>query len=91
METPRLKSTIERTGKIAGEILISLVKFYQFAISPYVGSNCRHSPTCSNYMIGSIREWGPAKGFWIGMKRLLKCHPGGSSGFDPVPKKDDQK
>lgn len=82
-----MKSTIDWTGKISGKIMISLVKFYQVAISPYLGSNCRHTPTCSNYMIGAIREWGAAKGFWLGLKRLMKCHPWGTSGYDPVPKK----
>ncbi|WP_370647601.1 membrane protein insertion efficiency factor YidD [Rhodohalobacter sp. 614A] len=68
--------------------MISLVKFYQFAISPYLGSNCRHTPTCSNYMVEAIQEWGAAKGFWLGLKRILKCHPWGTSGYDPVPKKN---
>lgn len=86
MEKQRLKSTVDLTGKITGKVMISLVKFYQFAISPYLGSNCRHTPTCSNYMIGAIKEWGTAKGFWLGLKRIFKCHPWGTSGYDPVPK-----
>ncbi len=69
-------------------LLISLIKFYQAAISPYLGSNCRHIPTCSNYTMEAIREWGPWKGSWIGIKRISKCHPWGTSGYDPVPKKD---
>nr|WP_234572631.1 membrane protein insertion efficiency factor YidD [Rhodohalobacter sp. 614A] len=83
-----LKSTIDFTGRITGKVMISLVKFYQFAISPYLGSNCRHTPTCSNYMVEAIQEWGAAKGFWLGLKRILKCHPWGTSGYDPVPKKN---
>lgn len=90
MEKPILKSIIDWTGKITGKILISLVRFYQFAISPYLGSNCRHIPTCSNYMIEAIREWGAAKGLWLGTKRILKCHPWGTSGYDPVPKKPSE-
>lgn len=70
--------------------MLSLIKFYQLAISPYLGSSCRHTPTCSNYMLQAIQEWGTAKGFWMGLKRLLKCHPWGTSGYDPVPKKSEE-
>ncbi len=65
-----------------------LVKFYQAAISPYLGSHCRHSPTCSYYMIEAVEEWGVLKGVWLGLKRIGKCHPWGTSGHDPVPKKE---
>ncbi len=65
---------------------IYLVKFYQTAISPYLGNNCRHQPTCSQYMIEAIEEWGFFKGVLLGIKRLSKCHPYGTSGYDPVPK-----
>lgn len=91
MEKPLLKSTVEWTGKISAKVLISLVKFYQLAISPYLGSSCRHTPTCSHYMVEAIQEWGAAKGFWMGFKRILRCHPWGTSGFDPVPKKENQQ
>ena len=69
-------------------LLIALVKFYQAAISPMLGSNCRHTPTCSAYMIGAIKEWGPFKGLWLGLKRIGRCHPWGTHGYDPVPKKE---
>lgn len=90
MGKPLLKSTVDLTGRITGKFLILLVKFYQLVISPYLGSNCRHTPTCSNYMIEAIQRWGAVKGFWLGFKRLLKCHPWGTSGFDPVPEKDPE-
>ncbi|MDZ7719950.1 MAG: membrane protein insertion efficiency factor YidD [Balneolaceae bacterium] len=76
---------------MTAKVLILLVKFYQLAISPYLGSNCRHAPTCSNYMVEAIREWGAVKGLWLGIKRILKCHPWGTSGVDPVPKRDKKK
>jgi uncharacterized protein len=85
------KSTGEVAGAVVSWILIKTVRFYQLAISPYIGSNCRHSPTCSNYMIEAISVWGPLKGTWLGFKRLAKCHPWGSSGHDPVPKKENGK
>ncbi|MBR9998079.1 MAG: membrane protein insertion efficiency factor YidD [Cyclobacteriaceae bacterium] len=72
-------------------IIIGLVRFYQGAISPLLGSHCRHTPTCSQYTIEAIREWGPFKGTWLGMKRLSRCHPWGTHGYDPVPKKPDNQ
>ncbi|EMR01208.1 membrane protein insertion efficiency factor YidD [Cesiribacter andamanensis] len=71
--------------KLFSGLLIGLVRLYQLFISPLLGSNCRHSPTCSAYMIGAIREWGPFRGTWMGLKRIGRCHPWGTSGYDPVP------
>lgn len=68
--------------------LVVLVRFYQLAISPLLGSNCRYSPTCSAYMIEALHTHGFFKGLYLGTKRILKCHPWGGSGFDPVPKKE---
>ncbi|MCI5108791.1 MAG: membrane protein insertion efficiency factor YidD [Candidatus Pacebacteria bacterium] len=61
------------------------------AISPYLGSNCRHHPTCSYYAIEAIQEWGILKGIWLGLKRISKCHPWGTHGIDLVPKKDQNE
>lgn len=66
-------------------LIVWLVKFYQLAISPYLGRTCRYQPTCSNYMIEAVNEWGPIRGFWMGLKRIGRCHPWGSHGHDPVP------
>jgi putative membrane protein insertion efficiency factor len=66
-------------------ILILLVKAYQLTISPLLGSNCRFYPSCSHYMIEAIEKKGAIKGLYLGIKRLSKCHPWGSSGIDPVP------
>jgi uncharacterized protein len=62
------------------------IKVYQYTISPLLGQNCRHEPTCSSYTIEAIKEWGPLRGWWMGLKRIAKCHPWGSTGYDPVPK-----
>jgi uncharacterized protein len=85
------KSIGEALGAAIAWVIIKMIRFYQLAISPYLGSNCRHSPTCSNYMLEAITIWGPLKGTWFGLKRLIKCHPWGTSGYDPVPKKDSGK
>ena len=71
--------------KILSKMIIGLVRFYQLAISPYFPKSCRYHPTCSQYMIEAIKEWGFLKGILLGIKRILKCHPWGGHGFDPVP------
>ncbi len=68
-------------------LLIIPIKFYQKFISPLLGSNCRYTPTCSHYSVEAINEWGPIKGTWLSIKRILSCNPWGGSGYDPVPKK----
>ncbi|MDA3880217.1 MAG: membrane protein insertion efficiency factor YidD [Prolixibacteraceae bacterium] len=67
--------------------LLGFVYFYKYAISPLTPASCRHVPTCSNYMIEAIKVHGPLKGFWLGIKRLSKCHPWGTHGYDPIPPK----
>ena len=75
--------------KIAEYILFGLVRFYQVGISPLFPASCRYSPTCSQYMIEAIKEWGPGKGMILGIKRISSCHPWGGHGYDPVPKKGE--
>jgi uncharacterized protein len=70
------------------KLFILPIRFYQMAISPYLGKNCRYQPTCSHYAIDAINEWGVLKGMWLGLKRIFKCHPWGGHGFDPVPNKE---
>ena len=69
------------------KVFILPIKVYQWLISPLLGQNCRHEPTCSNYAIEAIREWGVIRGIWLGIKRISKCHPWGTFGYDPVPLK----
>jgi putative membrane protein insertion efficiency factor len=64
-------------------ILIQSVKFYQRAISPLLWSSCRFTPTCSQYMILAIEKYGPIRGVWKGILRILRCHPFHPGGFDP--------
>lgn len=68
-------------------LFILPIKGYQYFISPLLGNNCRHVPSCSQYMIEAIQQWGILRGIWLGTKRLLRCHPWGTSGYDPVPGK----
>tara|TARA_Y100001970_G_C14220773_1_gene852550 strand:+ start:1804 stop:2052 length:249 start_codon:yes stop_codon:yes gene_type:complete len=64
--------------------LIFLIKTYQLVLSPLFGKNCRYLPTCSEYFITALNNYGLLKGCLLGIKRLFKCHPFGGSGYDPV-------
>ena len=67
-------------------IFITPIKIYQLFISPMLPNTCRHLPTCSDYTIEAINEYGVLKGTIKGLNRILRCNPLGSSGFDPVKK-----
>lgn len=66
-------------------LLIGLARLWQIGPSRILPPSCRYSPSCSAYMIGAIAKYGAIKGSWLGLKRLLRCHPWGGSGHDPVP------
>jgi len=65
--------------------LLLLVKVYKYAISPLLPMACRYEPTCSNYMIEALNKYGLLKGGYLGVKRILSCHPWGGHGSNPVP------
>lgn len=66
-------------------LLIYLVKCYQYAISPMLGAHCRFTPTCSQYAVEALAKHGAAKGIWLSVRRLSRCHPHHAGGYDPVP------
>tara|TARA_B100000989_G_scaffold228886_1_gene175837 strand:- start:661 stop:912 length:252 start_codon:yes stop_codon:yes gene_type:complete len=70
--------------------LIKIIKGYKFLISPLIGNSCRYLPTCSEYSIEALKNYGFFKGTYMSVKRILSCHPikflGGGEGFDPVNK-----
>lgn len=70
------------------KIILLLIRFYQKYISIFLGKNCRFIPTCSAYTYEAIERFGVLKGVFLGIKRILKCHPWHPGGFDPVPKKN---
>jgi len=74
-----------RARQTAAAALIGLVRLYQLGISSWLGPRCRFEPTCSHYAIAAIRRFGPARGGLLALKRLLRCHPWGTPGYDPVP------
>ena len=75
--------------KIIDNFIILIIKLYKYLVSPFLISNCRYLPTCSEYFIDCVKLNGTLKGTLLGIKRILKCHPvkflGGGSGFDPAP------
>ena len=77
--------------KIAVSILIGIIKSYQIVISPFLKGSCRHMPTCSQYAIDAIKQFGPIKGLYLSINRLLRCRPYGTSGYDPVPDKEERQ
>ena len=64
---------------------VVLVRFYQLCISPLTPAACRFTPTCSQYALEALRKHGLIKGLWLTVRRLVRCHPWGGSGYDPVP------
>ena len=72
-------------SRLLAALLLMPIRFYQVAISPLLGPSCRFTPTCSEYARQAIVKYGPFKGLWLAVKRLLRCHPWGGSGYDPVP------
>ncbi len=65
-------------------VLAALV-FYKRLISPWLPAACRFHPTCSEYMMQAVERYGALRGMWMGVKRLLRCHPLAEGGYDPVP------
>lgn len=61
------------------------VRAYRMVLSPWLGVNCRYQPTCSAYALEALEKHGAIRGGWLALRRILRCHPGGGSGYDPVP------
>ena len=71
--------------------LLVIIGFYKYIISPLTLPSCRHNPSCSEYASQAIKEWGPLKGSWLSLNRIIKCNPWGTHGFDPVKRKKPTK
>jgi len=82
-------------GKLLVALLSAPIRAYRALISPLSPDACRFSPSCSAYALEALNQHGPVKGLWLTARRLSRCHPiswlGGSSGFDPVPKRQIQR
>lgn len=76
---------MKKIGRIVKKVMIMLIRFYQQALSPYKRFHCIYIPTCSQYAIEAIEKYGPLKGGFLSIKRILRCHPFAKGGYDPVP------
>lgn len=65
--------------------MMKAIRFYQTSVSPLCLPRCRYIPTCSEYTMEAIEKYGAIKGGWLGLKRILRCHPFRKGGYDPVP------
>lgn len=72
-------------GYLIQQLFLLIIRLYQMLISPLLGANCRYTPTCSQYGLEAIKKYGPFKGSWLTLKRILSCNPWGGHGHDPVP------
>lgn len=66
-------------------IVIGLIRLYQAGIAPLLPAACRYTPSCSEYAVIAVRRFGTARGCWLGLRRIFRCHPFGGRGYDPVP------
>ncbi|MGE5320130.1 MAG: membrane protein insertion efficiency factor YidD [Hyphomicrobiaceae bacterium] len=76
---------------LAQKILVGAIRFYQLALSPWLGRQCRYLPTCSEYGKEAIEKHGALRGSWLAAKRIGRCRPGCAHGYDPVPPVDPPK
>ena len=79
------KAIIREISWVLVSLLLLPIWIYQKAISPYTPPSCRFTPTCSEYARQALLKHGPIKGLWLAVRRILRCHPWGGSGYDPVP------
>jgi hypothetical protein len=76
--------------RLAVALLLGILRVYKLGISPFLGPSCRYAPSCSDYAAEALRVHGVMRGAWLAVRRVLRCHPLGGSGFDPVPQSDGE-
>lgn len=81
----KVRVLIYKLSLLLVRMLVLPIRFYQRFISPLFPPACRFTPTCSQYAVEALQKHGPLKGLWLAVRRLLRCHPWGGSGYDPVP------
>lgn len=85
---PKFAGLNSLAGWLSGALTwlcVLAIRGYQVTLGPLMGGHCRFEPSCSHYAIDAYREWGPVRGSWLTLRRILRCHPLGGSGYDPAP------
>jgi len=80
-----MKFLVKYLSLALNAVFILLVNVYRYVISPIKPATCRYVPTCSEYTLQALKKYGPFKGLYLGIKRILSCHPWGGHGYDPLP------
>ena len=80
-----MKRLLRQGSQWLKKLSLAVIAAYQFILSPWIGNQCRHHPTCSAYAQEAIEKHGAGKGGWLALKRIFRCHPFGGKGYDPVP------
>ncbi len=85
--TGLMRSVLAIFSRVAALLIECLIRFYQVSLRPLLSGSCKFIPSCSEYFIQAVHEWGVIRGSWLGIKRLLRCRPFTVGGFDPVPRR----
>lgn len=83
--TEKKQTEASNEQRLSAKVLLLLIAFYRYAVSPLLPSRCRYYPTCSAYADEAVRRYGALRGGYLALKRIGRCHPWGSHGVDPVP------
>ncbi len=83
-----MRSVLAILSRIAALLVECVIRFYQVSLRPLLSGSCKFVPSCSEYFIQAVYEWGVIRGSWLGIKRLLRCRPFTFGGFDPVPRRE---
>lgn len=82
-----MEQTVRQLAQAPRQILIGLIRIYRLLLSPLLGPRCRFYPSCSAYALEALQRHGAARGSWLTVRRIARCHPLNEGGLDPVPEK----
>ena len=82
---------VQPPRSILGHVLLILIRVYWWTLSPLIGSVCRYHPSCSRYTATCVERFGAARGTWLGLRRIVRCHPFNPGGYDPPPAAVDER